>query len=334
MPDCHAGKGCVVGTTIIGAKAIIPNVVGVDVSCGMCVTPLPETLLTNEQFKRFDDGLRQCMPFGHRVHDVAQEIPSDFKKEIEVVCEHTQQDKDYVLRSCGSLGGGNHFVEIVQSKDGKQYLVIHTGSRNFGLKIATHHQSNAVAKSQGVPNGLEYLTGDEANLYLADMLVAKEYAKLNREVITKILLQAYYGSADLSQSYQCVHNYIGEDGTVRKGAISAKAGERLVIPLNMGAGVIFGLGKGCAEWNFSAPHGAGRHCSRNDIKKVAKLEDYQEAMKGIWSSSVSYDTIDEAPFAYKSPSLILDSIGDSVEVTEVCRPVYNFKAPENRNRRK
>lgn len=336
MPDCHAGNGCVIGTTIVGSKAVVPNVVGVDVCCGMFVVPLPEPLTEAKDFERFDNILRKHVPFGMRVHGQPQEIEEYLRTNVLAVCERTGQDPTYVLSSVGTLGSGNHFIEINQSQSGLQYLVIHTGSRNFGLKIAGHHQHLAALgdQSQGVPEDLAYLEGIEASNYISDMLVAKDFAEANREMIAEALLMGYYGSAEaVVHGYHCTHNYIDSDGTVRKGAISAQSGERVVIPLNMGAGVVFGTGKGLSTWNFSAPHGAGRTCSRNAIKKIARLEDFQKAMKGIWSSTVCQGTIDEAPFAYKSPQLILDAIGEAVDIQEVCRPVYNFKSPDERRKK-
>jgi RNA-splicing ligase RtcB len=318
--------------TIAGAKAVIPNVVGVDISCGMFAIPMPEPLMGDKAFAPFQDKLAQAVPSGFNTHQEPKaNLDDDSVVAISDLAFKIGCDRNRVFNSIGTLGSGNHFIEVDEAPDGRQMLVVHSGSRNFGLQIANFHQRRAAAFCQEhflpAPQGLEYLPmGQGAEEYLADMRIAQFYAKSNRETMVRLLLEAYFGSADLSTGYHCVHNYIEEDGTVRKGAISAKLGEPVVIPLNMRDGIIFGVGKGNASWNLSAPHGAGRSKSRGQARRELQLKDFEDSMKGIWTASVSEDTIDEAPSAYKPKKLILEAVPETVEIEFVARPVYNFKA--------
>jgi RNA-splicing ligase RtcB len=233
-----------------------------------------------------------------------------------------------VWKAVGTLGGGNHFVEIDKGDDKSVWLVIHSGSRNFGLRIATYHQKIAIAHL-GKMGGLEYLEGDERDQYVADMKVAQVYAALNRRVMAHVLLDYFDQKLADTSIIESVHNYINfEDSVIRKGAISAHAGEKVIIPLTMADGCIIGTGKGIEDWNFSAPHGAGRVMSRRKAKETLDLDHYRKVMREahVWSSCVCKDTLDEAPMVYKRPKGIVESIQETVDVEMVMKPIYNFKA--------
>jgi len=331
MPDCHAGKGCTVGTTISGFNVIVPNLIGVDIGCGMYTIPMPEPIVSDDQFQEIDSLIRTNIPYGFGINDrqVAELDQSD-NSNFTKLSEKIGSDSDRMLKSIGSLGSGNHFYEIGEAPSGQQQLIVHSGSRNFGLRVCQYHQSRAVeyCKSKNIqtPIGLEYLPfGDGAEDYLEDMMIAQKYAEINRETMVRRLFELFYGSADLTKAYHCTHNYIS-NGYIRKGAISASVGERVIIPLNMRDGIIFGTGNGSCLWNNSAPHGAGRLYSRNQAKKQLSMDDFKESMKGIWTSSVSRDTLDECPQSYKPAKLILEAIQETVKIEAVYKPVYNFKA--------
>jgi tRNA-splicing ligase RtcB (3'-phosphate/5'-hydroxy nucleic acid ligase) len=331
MPDCHAGKGCCVGLTMTNFKVVVPNLVGVDIGCGMCVVPLPEAIKSPKDFERFDKALRIAVPSGFNIHPepVAELDAMETKNAFEALALKVEADIAKVFCSIGTLGGGNHMVEVDQSGNGDQFLLIHSGSRNLGLRVCNYHQNiakvNCQARGFNIPGGLEFLEGSQADEYLADMLVAQRYARLNRETMASQLFQKFFGTSDISAGYHCTHNYVA-DGFIRKGACSAQNGEKVVIPLNMRDGVILGRGKGNEEWNFSAPHGAGRLYSRSQAKRHLDLKDFQNSMKEVWTSSVSKETLDESPMAYKPQKLILQAIAETIAVDEVCKPVYNFKA--------
>lgn len=352
MPDCHAGAGCVIGTTIPIKDKVVPNLVGVDIACGMFVVELGDVDIN---LQRFDEVVHKAIPSGRAVgerSDVAKELIQKLR------CKQQLRNIDWLECSLGSLGGGNHFIELDQDGEGGKYLVIHSGSRNLGKQVADIYQDIAIKacrtvdtksiieqfKKEGrqaeiegmikklkstvpkVPNALCYLQGQDMEDYLYDMNVCKEFARLNRTAIaTKILNVMKIGART---SFTVLHNYIGSDRILRKGAISARKGEKVIIPLNMRDGCILGVGKGNPDWNYSAPHGAGRVMSRAQAKTQIGLSEFKDTMKGIYSSTVKEETIDEAPFAYKPSSEIIELVRDTVEIEKVIKPVYNFKGVE------
>lgn len=338
MPDCHAGAGCVIGFTAKLTDKVVPNLIGVDIGCGVCAWKLPE--INSIDYPEFDTTIRKLIPSGHQVRgSVHPEIDrialkndgfEGFEKKVNRIVNRTKQDESRVWRSLGSLGGGNHFIEVDRDEKGAYSLLIHSGSRNFGLQVAGWHQKKAVSRL-GKMKGLEYLEGEDKKQYLDDMHTAQEYAARNRRIMGYEIITAFFnlpfGELPLIES---VHNYISfSDETIRKGAISAHNGEEVIIPLNMAEGCVIGRGKGNRDWNNSAPHGAGRRLSRGQAKKMVSLEDFQKVMKdsSVWSSCVGEKTLDESPQAYKKSKQLLDDLHPSVDVTSFLKPVYNFKAP-------
>ena len=384
MPDVHAGKGCVIGFTGDLGDKVIPNIVGVDIGCGMLCVELGDIDL---DLAKLDKVIREYVPSGFNVHD---ERKTRFDKLQELKCYRELKDTKRLERSIGTLGGGNHFIEIDIDEDNNKYLVIHTGSRNLGKQVAEYYQEIANQlinygkqefidkkntlikeyKEQGrkteiqdalkelnkeylenknkMPKDLCYLEGEHRENYLHDMKICQEFAEINRYEIAITILSEYFntritmtecGITEISSdnmcfekvynSFETIHNYISfEDNIVRKGAISSKEGELLLIPMNMRDGCILGVGKGNDDWNQSAPHGAGRIMSRNQAKETLSITDYEESMKDIYTTSVNLDTIDEAPMVYKPMQEIIDCIGDTVEIIKIIKPIYNFKASE------
>lgn len=340
MPDVHAGKGAVVGfTSPLGSK-VIPCVIGVDIGCGVSALPLKGISKGEINFQEFDTYLRAHVPSGFKVRETAHKdlarlykkhvndrFPwADFQDAISALATKVGDDPFKTWKACGSLGGGNHFVEIGRDEDTHDlWLVVHSGSRHFGLGIAEYHQKVAVNK-MGPRGGLAWLEDVEAQAYLKDMRLAQQFAMLNRIVMLNEL--AGYFDAELTDVVTSVHNFIGADDIIRKGAISALKDEQVIIPWNMESGMIFGVGKGNPEWNNSAPHGAGRKMSRGQAKRTLSVDDFKEGMKkaGVWSSCVGKDTLDEAPGAYKAVEDITDYLAETVEIKACLKPVYNFKA--------
>ena len=358
MPDVHAGKGCTIGTTMTVTDKAVPNIVGVDIGCGMYTVKLAETEI---DFARVDEAAHY-IPSSKNVWDFRQErfnLP-------DLNCYRSLKNSRWLERSLGTLGGGNHFIEIDRASDGTFYLVIHTGSRNLGKQVAEIYQHLAIDLAKGkdkyfaqrdeiiavykslgrkkeiqpklkeleleyrgrqasVPEDLCCVYGKYFHQYLHDMELCQEFARRNRELIAKILL----GKAGLTavDAFHTIHNYIDVgELIIRKGAIAAHKGERILIPLNMRDGSVLALGKGNADWNFSAPHGAGRIMSRSEAKEQLNMDDYKKSMAGVYTTSISEGTLDESPMAYKSLDDIIDVIGDTVDIVEVMKPVYNFKA--------
>lgn len=358
MPDVHAGKGCTIGTTMTVTDKAVPNIVGVDIGCGMYTVKLEADTL---DFLRWDEAAH-FVPSGMNVWQKKQEA-FDLHR---LHCYGQLKNYAWIENSVGTLGGGNHFIEIDQAKDGTYYLVIHTGSRNLGKQVAEIYQELAVELNAGkapyveqrerliaeykaagrqselqsalkeladnrrktsIPEDLCYVYGEYLKKYLHDVEICQEFARKNRERIAKVLLERT--GVQGTDSFHTIHNYIDtKELILRKGAIAAHKGEKVLIPINMRDGSILAVGKGNAEWNYSAPHGAGRIMSRMQAKAQLKLEDYRQSMDGVYTTSVNRETLDEAPMAYKSLSDILDVIGDTVEVIDVMKPVYNFKAAE------
>jgi len=331
MPDVHAGAGAVIGFTAPLGNKVIPNVVGVDIGCGVCSWKLGQV---DEDFENLEKFIQRVVPSGFSVRtekinfkNPKFRINKSFLEQIKELCERTEQDHDRVLYSIGSLGGGNHFIEIGKDGNGECWLAIHSGSRNFGLKVATWHQKKAIAKV-GKMGGLAYLEDDAAGRYLEDMNLAQIYAHLNRKVMGYYIVEKYFNlNVDKLESIESVHNYISfGDKIIRKGAISAHKNERVIIPMHMAFGNVIGRGKGNDDWNQSAPHGAGRRMSRRKAKEELKLEDVKEQMKDVQTWSLSNATLDEAPDAYKDPNEIIEYLKETVEVEDIIKPVYNFKA--------
>lgn len=362
MPDVHAGAGCVIGFTADLGDKVIPNIVGVDIGCGMKVVKLKEK---NIDLQSLDKIIRKCVPSGRSTHEDRHAKFDELKK---LHCYRDLKDTKRIERSIGTLGGGNHFIEIDKDNDGNNYLIIHSGSRNLGKQVADYYQNLAIDVMQvkdklyemqsklieeykvagrkkeiekavkelhrkfnpnplGIPKELCYLMGKYREKYLHDMKICQEYATENRKVMAQIILE----KANLSSEYtfETIHNYIERDtNMVRKGAISAKKDELLLIPINMRDGCILGKGKGNEDWNHSAPHGAGRIMSRSKAKKIVNMDEYQKSMVGIYTTSVNTGTLDEAPMVYKPMEEIVSNIEDTVEVIKILKPIYNFKACE------
>lgn len=366
MPDVHAGKGCVIGFTADLGEKVIPNIVGVDIGCGMLCVSLGQTDI---DFEKLDNVIRSYVPSGRDVHE-GKIIRFDELQELK--CYRELRDTKRLERSIGTLGGGNHFIEVDVAEDGYKYLVIHTGSRNLGKQVADYYQNlafelmsgkdklyeeqdrlikeyksagrkseiqsaiaelhrNFKAVNPNIPKDLCYLEGKYREDYLHDMRICQKFAYINRVMIAQIICNhmGWGVDADMPDYFECIHNYIDHDSNiVRKGAISAKYGEKVLIPINMRDGCIIGTGKGNEDWNCSAPHGAGRVMSRTKAKELVSLEEFEKAMDGIYTTSVNTSTIDESPMAYKTMDEIIGNIKDTVEIVDIIKPIYNFKANE------
>ena len=358
MPDVHAGKGCTIGTTMTVIDKAVPNIVGVDIGCGMYTVNLGSGDVDFEKM----DAAAHFIPSGMNVWEGRQER-FDL---TDLRCYRNLKDAKRLERSLGTLGGGNHFIEIDEAADGTKYLIIHSGSRNLGKQVAEHYQQMAIElhsgkeeyfkqrdeiirtyKEQGrrneiegalkklswkkkemiIPEDLCYLYDTWLEDYLHDVVICQRFARRSREIMAEILMQRS-GLAG-GEAFHTIHNYIDTDEMIlRKGAIAAHAGEKVLIPINMRDGSVLAIGKGNPEWNYSAPHGAGRILSRRAAKEKLSLEEYRETMKGVYTTSVNEATLDESPMAYKSLEDIIDVIRDSVDIIEVMKPVYNFKASE------
>jgi RNA-splicing ligase RtcB len=327
MPDVHAGAGCTIGTTMTIKDKIVPNLVGVDIGCGM------ETLVLENRsidLALLDRIIHENIPAGFKTRNV----PHAFAASAHIDDLHCINfiDNSRAVLSIGTLGGGNHFIELDKDDEDRLYLVVHSGSRHLGKQIAEHYQNLADAscknnRAKTKDNALRFVTGALFVSYLHDMNIAQNYAALNRRAITEIITEKM--KLNIVESFTTVHNYIDMECMIlRKGAVSAKKDERLLIPINMRDGSIICRGKGNRDWNFSAPHGAGRIMSRSLAKKSISVSQYKESMRGIFSSTVNKSTLDESPFAYKPIEEIVGNIGDTVEINHVIKPLYNFKSAE------
>lgn len=363
MPDVHQGMGCVIGFTADMGDKVIPNIVGVDIGCGVLTVELGDIEIDRP---RLDKIIYNKIPAGRNVHR-GRKVKYDRLKDL--YCFRDLKNTKRMERSIGTLGGGNHFIEVgIDSKNNK-YLVIHSGSRNLGKQVADHYQKLAIDlcsgkgeyferkerlieeyKEQGngkkinkalkrlkkeykgnkpkYPKDLCYLEGKYRDMYLNDMRICQEYAKINRETMADIILESLLGgNLEDFPYFETVHNYINfKDNIIRKGAISSNKDEKILIPINMRDGSILAKGKGNPDWNYSAPHGAGRLMSRTAAKEELTLEGFKESMEGIYSTSVHKGTLDESPFAYKSIDGILNNMGDTAEIIDIIKPIYNFKA--------
>ncbi len=356
MPDVHSGKGCTIGTTMTVTDKVVPNIVGVDIGCGMYTIKLGKEEI---DFERLDEAAHY-IPSGMNVWEGRQER-FDL---TELRCYRSLKDTKRLERSLGTLGGGNHFIEVDQSQDGTKYLVIHSGSRNLGKQVAEWYQQLAVDLNKGketyfiqrdtiireykaagrrkeiqaaleeiawakreatMPEDLCYLYGTYFQDYLEDVEICQRFARRNREKMAEVILDKM--GIQGTEAFHTIHNYIDtKEMILRKGAIAAHKGEKVLIPINMRDGSVLAIGKGNPEWNYSAPHGAGRVMSRKKAKENISLEEYKKTMEGIYTTSVNEETLDEAPMAYKSLEDIIDVIKESVDVIDVMKPIYNFKA--------
>ena len=360
MPDVHAGTGCVIGFTADLGQRVIPSIVGVDIGCGMLTVELGKEPI---DCAKLDTVIREYIPAGSVVHESPA---AEFPKLKDLLIYDKLRNLPWIENSLGTLGGGNHFIEVDVDDDGNHYLVIHTGSRNLGKQVADYYQELAydilygkfieqaqrraliaeykatgrtaelqqalknfsVEVDNQIPRNLCYLTGEAREAYLHDMKICQEYAVMNRRIIADRILTNLLGRGlDSFHSFQTIHNYIDHDSNIiRKGAVSAKKGEQLLIPINMRDGSLICLGKGNPEWNCSAPHGAGRLFSRGAARQNFTVEAYAKEMSGIYTTSVSEETLDECPMAYKPMDSIISNVEPTVEILKVIRPVYNFKA--------
>ena len=360
MPDVHAGKGCTIGTTMTITDKAVPNIVGVDIGCGMYTAELGKVDVDFEKV----DAAAHDIPSGRDVWEGRME-----RFDLTGLrCYRNLKQAKRLERSLGTLGGGNHFIEIDEATDGTKYLIIHSGSRNLGKQVAELYQKLAINLNRGfgeylkkrdeiissykeqgrrseiqsalkqlqwqvyespvsIPEDLCYLEGKYLEDYLHDVEICQVFARRSREKMAEIILERTRMNG--CDAFHTIHNYIDTDEMIlRKGAIAAHKGERVLIPINMKDGSILAIGKGNPEWNYSAPHGAGRIMSRTKAKNELNLDEYKQAMKGIYTTSANENTLDEAPMAYKSQESIIDVIRESVDIIDVMKPIYNFKASE------
>ncbi|MEY8316054.1 RtcB family protein [Oscillospiraceae bacterium 50-58] len=358
MPDVHAGAGCTVGTTMTITDRVVPNLVGVDIGCGMETARLREDHL---ELQRLDKLIRERIPSGFAVRSAAHRYADQIDLEELCCFRHIQMLR--AEKSIGTLGGGNHFIEVDRDEEGQLYVVIHSGSRRLGLEVAKYYQEEGYKvlnqtdqvsldrliaemraagrqkdiqkelkrrKSQKltrIPRPLAYVAGELFDQYIHDMKLVQHFARLNRQAMLDEIVKGM--KLHVEEQFTTIHNYIDTDAMIlRKGAVSARAGERLLIPINMRDGSLLCVGKGNEDWNCSAPHGAGRLMSRGEAKQSFTVSEFKKQMEGIYSTSVGRSTLDECPMAYKGMADILDNIGPTAEVVKVIRPIYNFKAGE------
>ena len=360
MPDVHSGKGCTIGTTMTICDKAVPNIVGVDIGCGMYTVSLGKTEI---DFKRIDE-VTHFIPSGKEVWEGRMER-FDL---TELDCYRNLKDTRRLERSLGTLGGGNHFIEIDEDSEGGKYLIIHSGSRNLGKQVAQFYQNLAIDLNRGygdylekrdeiiktykeqgrrseiqaalkdlhfqvyesqtsIPEDLCFLYGKYLDSYLKDVRICQKVASRNREKMAEIILERT--GLEAGEAFHTIHNYIDTDEMIlRKGAIAAHRGEKVVIPINMRDGCILAAGRGNPDWNYSAPHGAGRLMSRTKARESLSMDEYRESMKGIYTTSINENTLDEAPMAYKSLEDIIDVIRESVDIIDIMKTVYNFKASD------
>lgn len=360
MPDVHAGKGCTIGTTMTVKDKIVPNLVGVDIGCGMDTYVLQEKDI---DLKKLDDFIHENIPAGMSARETPHELAD--KVDLSQLRCRKKVNIDYALRSLGTLGGGNHFIEVDKDDEGNNYLVVHSGSRNLGIQVAEYYQNMAYdelnqrtdrylrettdmlreqkrydeikstimrMKNQIIsdkPKELAYLQNALFDDYIHDMKIVQQYAIYNREAMAGDIIKGM--DFHVKEHFLTIHNYIDTENMIlRKGSVSARAGEKLLIPINMRDGSLICIGKGNPDWNYSAPHGAGRLFSRNEVKRRFGVEAYKESMKGIYSTTVNDETLDECPMAYKNMEEIVRNIEPTAQIVKVIKPIYNFKAAEKK----
>lgn len=357
MPDIHAGAGCTIGTTMTITDKVCPNLVGVDIGCGMHTVQIAEKELDCEAL---DKLIRERIPSGFDIRSEPHKNSSKIVLEDLSCVKHVNLDRAY--NSIGTLGSGNHFCEANRDDNGNLYIVVHSGSRHLGLEIANYYQEagynaltkyskeeiNAVIqklktegrqteiqntiknmgiKSTSIPKALAYVEGELLQQYLHDMEIAQRFAFWNRKTMIDEIVSSL--GLTVAEEFVTVHNYIDvQNKILRKGAVSAQKGEKLLIPINMRDGSLVCTGKGNPDWNYSAPHGAGRLMSRSQAKEAFTVEEYQKQMNGIYTTSVNQSTLDECPMAYKNIDDIINNIGDTVEINTIIKPIYNFKASD------
>ena len=356
MPDCHAGKGCTIGTTMTITDKVVPNLVGVDIGCGMETTRIREGRL---ELQKLDKLIYEKIPSGFSIRDKAHRYLNEI--DLSELCCARHVDLLRAEKSIGTLGGGNHFIEVDKDDEGNLYIVVHSGSRHLGVEVASYYQEAgykvlnrtddasiealiARMKAEGrekeiqkelkklknlkqtnIPKALAYVSGELFEQYIHDMKIVQHFAMLNRQAMMDEIVKGM--KLHVEEQFTTIHNYIDTDAMIlRKGAVSAKEGERLLIPINMRDGSLLCVGKGNEDWNCSAPHGAGRLMSRADAKQSFTVSEFKKQMAEVYTTSVSKATLDECPMAYKGMQDILDNIGPTADVVKVIRPIYNFKA--------
>ena len=358
MPDVHAGKGCTIGTTMTIQDKIVPGMVGVDIGCGMETVELAESEI---DFTKLDALIRKEIPYGREVRDTLHALNTEIDL-TQLRCAD-QVNLNRAMRSIGTLGGGNHFIEVDRSEDGRLFLIVHSGSRHLGTEVAEYYQNEgrralwgganyqiqeviAQLKAEGrfkeiqktisalrtehelsIPKDLAYVEGKLFEDYIHDMKITQQFAMLNRKAMVDVIMTGMGFTA--VEAFTTIHNYIDTDAMIlRKGSVSARAGEKLLIPINMRDGSLICVGKGNQAWNCSAPHGAGRLMSRRAAFNALSMEEFKREMEGIYTTCVLPDTLDESPMAYKSMDEIVSQIGPTAEIVERIRPIYNFKAAD------
>ena len=356
MPDIHAGKGCTIGTTMTITDKVVPNLVGVDIGCGMETTRIREKRL---ELQKLDKLIYEKIPSGFSIREKAHRYAS----QIDLSQLHCARHVDLLRaeKSIGTLGGGNHFIEVDKDDEGNLYLVVHSGSRHLGVEVADYYQNEGYkvlnhtddaslealvmqmkaegrekeiqkelkkrknVKQTSIPRTLAYVSGELFRHYIHDMKIVQQFAMLNRQAMMDELVKGL--KLHVEEQFTTIHNYIDTDAMIlRKGAVSAKAGEQLLIPINMRDGSLLCVGKGNEDWNFSAPHGAGRLMSRAEAKQSFTVSEFKKQMADVFTTSVNRSTLDECPMAYKGMQDILDNIGPTADVVKIIRPIYNFKA--------
>lgn len=327
MPDVHPGKVGTIGLTMTVEDSILPSLVGVDIGCGMTMARVKTRGL---QFQQLDSVIRDNVPVGPRIRDKEHKYTEKIDLS-ELRCAKNINARKAEL-SIGTLGGGNHFIEVDKDEEGSIYLVVHSGSRHLGMEVADYYlrtgQKEMQMKKQGFASyEMTCLSGKLMEDYLHDLEIMQEFARLNREAIIESIVKGMKWK--IEDSFTCIHNYVdfsGEKPVLRKGAISAKEGEKVIIPINMRDGIILGTGLGNPEWNYSAPHGAGRIYKRSEVAEHHTVSDFKKAMDGIYSICINKDTLDESPFAYRGVDEIAEVIGETVSIDKIVKPVYNYKA--------
>ena len=358
MPDIHAGKGCTIGTTMTITDKVVPNLVGVDIGCGMETTRIRESHM---ELQKLDKLIYEKIPSGFSIRDRAHRYLSQI--DLNELCCARHVDLLRAEKSIGTLGGGNHFIEVDKDDEGNLYIVVHSGSRHLGVEVASYYQEAGYKvlnrtddasieaiiaqmkaegrekeiqktlkklknlKQTGIPKALAYVSGELFEQYLHDMKIVQHFAMLNRQAMVDEIVKGM--KLHVEEQFTTIHNYIDTDAMIlRKGAVSAKAGEQLLIPINMRDGSLLCVGKGNEDWNCSAPHGAGRLMSRAEAKRRFDITGFRQEMDGIYTTSVNESTLDECPMAYKGMDDILSNIGPTVDVAKIIKPIYNFKAGE------
>lgn len=332
MPDVHPGKVGTIGFTSTIGKTIMPNVIGIDIGCGMTLAQVKGKV---KEFQKLDTVIRDNVPSGFSIRKKPSPQAIDFDFSVLRCGRHIQKNK--ALLSLGTLGGGNHFIELNQDSEKNTYLVVHSGSRHLGQEVTEYYlrEGQRLLKEKGIniPYELTYLQGQLMEDYLQDLEIVQAYAALNREIIVREICSGMKWK--ILDTYSCIHNYVDTSSEavnkfgspiLRKGAISAKENERVIIPINMRDGILLGLGLGNENWNYSAPHGAGRIMKRQEVKDNYTLSVYKKAMKGIYSTCIGRETLDEAPFAYRDIDEIAEAITETVTIQKIIRPIYNYKA--------